>query len=641
LITDEDKECVRQATDFLSLVSETVVLKQRGQDFWGCCPFHHEKTPSFKINPTTGLWHCFGCGAGGDMFTYVMKRENLSFPDAIRYLADRAGIELKEEQNVHHGPKRSRLLECLAETERFYEMMLFRGKGEGPAAARKYFASRGFNSPVCKRWNLGYAPGHSALVRDLKAKGFTTPEMVKADVARERNGHVYDRFFDRVMFPIHDEQGRTIAFGGRILQAAKHDGIAKYINTGDTPVFNKRKHLFAIDKARDTIVKTSTAIVCEGYTDVIAMHEAGFTDVVAALGTAFSLDHIKALERLRVQKIICMFDGDAAGQRAAERAIQYIDKTTADLVCVVLPNGQDPKEFLSSHTAEEMQRELDGAQPLMSFVFQKRLQGYNLSIPGQRVKALDDMATLLSPLKNSPLLDGYANDLADALGMDTKETKRHIQMKPAPKQNNYQQWQQRPKHPPLPANGPLYEDADYYQEDEYEEPAIEVTQTVEQNTMRALSADDRQQIAAERELLAMIAQRPDLARAYADTIGDFSWADERNQKLAWAMLATPEGSTPQQVVDAAEAVDPQAPKILSGGSIAAQEDWDGETKMGFLVNSCDLYSVKRQLRQIRSQLRQTQDNLTDATRNLMNRAQQLSQRESEISQQLLKTQQSQ
>ena len=429
MISDEDKERVRQATDIVQLVGETVELRQRGREFWGCCPFHHEKTPSFKVDPATGLWHCFGaCSEGGDVFKYVMKRENLSFPDSIRYLADRAGIELSEDKSAARGPRKNRLIEALTLADDYYHTMLMRGRGEGPAAARAYLAGRGFGSDVCRRWHLGYAPGRGSLVSYLRGKGYSPKELIAANLAVERSGRLADWFYDRAMFPIHDEQGRTIAFGGRILRPANN--APKYLNTRDTTVFNKGKHLFAYDRAKETMAATGTAIVCEGYTDVIAMHEAGFTNAVAALGTAFRIDHIRLMERQRVSRIICMFDGDEAGQRAAERAVQFIDKTSASMVCVVLPNGQDPMEFLSSNDAAAMQAQLDAAVPLMDFVFTKRLAGYDLSAPGRRVKALDEMAQLLAPLKNSVLLDEYATQLADALGMDVAETKRVIREKP-------------------------------------------------------------------------------------------------------------------------------------------------------------------------------------------------------------------
>ena len=428
MITDEDKERVRQATDLVALVAETVELRQRGQEFWGCCPFHGEKNPSFKVNPNTGLWHCFGCGEGGDVFSYVQKRENLEFPDAIRYLADRAGIELAEERGGQRGPRRNRLIECLTEAESFYSTMLMRSRSEGAAQARAYFAGRGFGSDVCRRWGLGYAPGHGALVAHLRQKGFSAREIVAADLAVDRSGRPSDRFYERVMFPIHDELGRTIAFGGRIM--GKKKDVAKYVNTRDTAVFNKGKHLFAYDRAKQTMAATGQAIVCEGYTDVIAMHEAGFTNAVAALGTAFRLDHVKLMERQRVHRITCMFDGDAAGQRAAERAVRYIDKTTAEFRCVVLPDDMDPMEFLAARGADELRPILEAAEPLMDFVFAKRLEGLDLSVPGRRVAALKDMALLLAPLKHSVLLDDYATRLADTLGLKVEDTKRAIREAP-------------------------------------------------------------------------------------------------------------------------------------------------------------------------------------------------------------------
>ena len=544
MISDEDKERVRQATDLLQLVSETVELRQRGQDFWGCCPFHGEKTPSFKVNPATGLWHCFGCGEGGDVFSYVQRRENLDFPDAIRYLADRAGIELSEERGGRRGPKKTRLMEALGEAESYYHMMLMRGRGSGPDAARRYLAGRGFGSDVCRRWGLGFAPGHGQLASQLRSKGFSAAEMISADLAVERSGRLSDRFYDRVMFPIHDELGRTIAFGGRIIE--KRDNVAKYINTRDTPAFNKGKHLFAYDRAKESMAATGEAIVCEGYTDVIAMHEAGFTNTVAALGTAFRLDHVRLMERQRVSKIICMFDGDAAGQRAAERAVRYIDKTSAALLCVVLPDNQDPMEFLAAHGAAALRPILDSARPLMDFVFEKRLEGHDLTAPGRRVRALQDMAGLLAPLKHSVLLDEYATRLADTLGMDVDETKRAIReakvveldeerparaSRPEPRVTS---GQGAPDEPPL-------DSYDYVPAEAYDDPSAADT-AYASVPLSSLSADDRMQVAAECELLCAMATSPDAFRPFGERIAGLSWTDERHEAMAWAMLSSPQGA---------------------------------------------------------------------------------------------------
>lgn len=616
MITDEDKERVRQATDFVTLVSETVELKPRGQDYWGCCPFHQEKSPSFKINPSTGLWHCFGaCSEGGDVFSYVMKRENLDFPDAIRYLADKAGITLSEEAHVSKGPRKNRLIECLTEAENYFHSMLMRGRGEGPEAARAYLSGRGFGAGVCKRWKLGYAPGRGALVAHLRKCGFTTQEMVAANLAVERNGRISDWFYDRVMFPIHDEQGRTIAFGGRITK--KVENAPKYLNTRDTTVFNKGKHLFAYDVAKETIAAQSEAIICEGYTDVIAMHEAGFTNTVAALGTAFTSEHVKLIDRQRARKIICMFDGDAAGQHAAARAIKFIDKTTAAFLCVVLPNNQDPMEFLAESGAEKLRPILDSARPLMDFVFDATSAEFDLSVPGGRVKALEALASLLAPLKTSVLLSEYALRVADLLHIDAEEAKRAI--KSAPIQDdasNFRTSKSARKQSqktsyntsnnltytksPVYAEGSSYDKVPPYDEASTYDVSADVRVP---SGPQGLSVEDRRQVNSELELLSAMATNLSLVREYQDRIADFVWADARHQTMAWAMLATPEGATPAQVVAAAEAVEPNAAAILSSGRVISEGNSDTRRSLEFIVDTVDYYSVQRKLREIRSNLR--------------------------------------
>ena len=572
MITDEDKERVRQATDVLGLVGETVELRQRGNSFWGCCPFHEEKSPSFHVDPQTGLWKCFGCGESGDIFAYVMKRENLDFPDSIRYLADRAGIELVEEQGARRGPRRNRLIEALSAAEAYYSSMLMRGRGEGPAAGRAYLGGRGFGSAICRSWGLGYAPGRGMLVSHLRSLGYTPAELVAADLALDGGGgRLRDRFYERVMFPIHDRQGNTIAFGGRVLNDAK----PKYLNTKETPVFHKSKHLFAFDRAKDAMVATGEAIVCEGYTDVIALHEAGFKQAVAALGTSFSADHVRAISGFAKTRIICLFDGDAAGQRAAERAVQFLDQTRLDMVCVVLPDNQDPAEYLADHGAEAMRARLSEAVPLMDFVFERRLSSFDLSVPGQRVAALDSLAEVLVTLRDSVLLDGYVAQVSQMLGISADEAKRRILARPARRQQPAAESQgTAPQGPPAaPAN-------DY----------------------ALLSTDERFAMTAEHELLALMASCPDAVRPYGERMATFTWADARNETMAWAMLATPDGTPPAQVVAAAESVVPEAPRMLAGGRIAVLEGMTVEQKVRFLLDTVELSSCRREVQQIRARL---------------------------------------
>ena len=672
MITDEDKEKVRQATDFVQLVAETVELRQRGQEFWGCCPFHGEKSPSFKVNPNTGLWHCFGCGEGGDVFSYVQKRENLDFPDAIRFLADRAGIELSEERGGRRGPRRNRLIDCLAEAQSFYATMLMRGRGEGPDAARAYFGSRGFGGDVCRRWGLGYAPGRGALVSDLRSCGFSASEMIAADLALDRGGRPVDRFFDRVMFPINDEQGRPIAFGGRVIGPQKD--TAKYVNTRDTAVFNKGKHLFAYDRAKETMAATGEAIVCEGYTDVISMHENGFTNAVAALGTAFRLDHIKLMERQRVNRIICMFDGDAAGQRAAERAVQFIDKTTAELRCVVLPDNQDPMEFLSAHPADELRPLLDAARPLMDFVFEKRLAGVDLGNPGARVAALESMAKVLAPLKKSVVMPEYAARLADALKMEVDDVKLAIREAPVPRDDEPagrgrakspaagfgqpsrpQRYQQRAQAPQAARDlAPASEDAfDYVPAEAYgdvadgcgdggvyggapdygysaEEPGFLPAAAPAAQPRYRLSEEERMQLSCEQELLCAMASEPDAVRRFADRLAEVSWADSRHEAMAWAMLSTPAGSAPADVVTAATAACASAPQVLSAGRVMGEEGMADEQKLELIVNTLDWLSCQRQVRSIRGKLRSVPDAAGDEAQSLYSEAARLQKKANEL-----------
>ncbi len=603
MITDEDKERVRQATDVLALVGETVELRQRGNSFWGCCPFHQEKSPSFHVDPQTGLWKCFGCGESGDIFAYVMKRESLEFPDAIRYLADRAGIELQEERGANRGPRRNRLIEALTAAEEYYNTMLLRGRGEGPDAGRRYLGGRGFGSAVCRSWKLGYAPGSGRLVAHLRKMGFTPAELVAADLALESGGRLRDRFYERVMFPIHDRQGHTIAFGGRVLGDAK----PKYLNTKETPVFHKSKHLFAFDRAKDSMVATGEAIVCEGYTDVIAMHEAGITNAVAALGTSFSVDHVRAISGFAKQRIICLFDGDAAGQKAAERAVQFLDKTQLDLVCVVLPDNQDPAEYLADHGADELRARLAEARPLMDFVFERRLSSFDLSVPGQRVAALDSLAEVLAPLRDSVLLDGYVTQIAQMLGTSTEEIRRRVRERPVRRQGTPEQ-----------------------------APAL--AQTMRQapdGDLRALSSDERFQVTAERELLALMATAPDALRPYGDRMATFTWADSRNETMAWAMLATPEGTSPADVVAAAAGVVPEAPRILAGGRIAVLEGMDLQAKVAFLLDTVELASCRREVQQIRGRLRALGSGpVGEDSKELFRRATELQKRIGELAKQL-------
>ena len=413
-ISDEDIQKVRDASDLVAVIGERTPVKQKGRDFWCCCPLHQEKTPSFKIDPATQLWHCFGCGEGGDVFSFIMKTEDFNFPEAVRYLADRARIDIAEDTRgggVSRSVK-SRMKEICARTAEFYHTQLMRGRGEGPDAARKYLASRGFGGEVPKKWMLGYAPGRGALVRHLSALGFKPDEMIRANVALDgRGGPVRDRFYERVMFPIFDAQGDCVAFGGRVIGA----GEPKYLNSQETPLFHKSQVLYGLDQAKARMASTGCAIVVEGYTDVIALHEAGVTNVVATLGTALTMRHIRVLAKHAPKKIVYLFDGDAAGQKAADRALAFIGESISDknrnsveLLAVTLPNNQDPAEFVQAEGAQALEAVVEGALPLIEFGLERRLDSFDLDTAPGRDRALDACLAVLAPIKDTLVAKDYA-----------------------------------------------------------------------------------------------------------------------------------------------------------------------------------------------------------------------------------------
>lgn len=447
-IPDEDVARVRDSTDVAAYIAESVVLKKKGRLLWGLCPFHNEKTPSFKVDPATQLWHCFGCGAGGDVFGFAMQREHLEFPEAVRMLADRARIEIREEAGGLPRGRKERLMEASEAAADFYHHFLTHDRGPDATAARDYLARRGFGIDVARRFTLGYAPGRGALVRHLRGQGFTAEELVEANLAyppRESGdggaagaagaagagdgdarragatGAVRDRFFARVMFPIRDLNGRTIAFGGRVIG----DGEPKYLNTQETPIFHKSAHLYAIEKAKGSIVAEQTALVVEGYTDVIALHEAGVTNAVATLGTALTPRHVKLLGRF-AKRVVYLFDGDEAGLRAADRAVEFIDESATpesgasrvELFVAVLPPGSDPADYVAAEGAEALQALVAGAEPLIQFAIERRLAASDLSTPGGRATALAEAAAILAPIKGSILAHDYTNYLADRLHID-------------------------------------------------------------------------------------------------------------------------------------------------------------------------------------------------------------------------------
>lgn len=539
-ISEEDIQKVREATDIVQLIGERVPLKQKGRDFWCCCPFHHEKTPSCKIDPATQLWHCFGCGEGGDVFGFIMKSDDLNFPDAVKMLADRAHIDIQETAGGIPSSQKARLREVCAETESFYHLQLMRNPSDGATHAREYLASRGFGGEVPKRWMLGYAPGHRALVDHLRGQGFSSSEMIQANVAVERQGNVADRFYDRIMFPIHDAQGDCIAFGGRVIGK----GEPKYLNSQETPLFHKSNVLYGLDKAKASMTSSGCALVVEGYTDVIALHESGVSNVVATLGTALTLQHIRILSRYASQRIVYLFDGDAAGQRAADRALEFINqdmtpeagKSQIELCAVTLPDDLDPADFIAKEGKDALEGYVKEAKPLVLYGIDRRLSKYDLTNPEGRTRAFSDALSILRPIKDSLLAKDYAIQLAGRLQIREEDA--------------------------LGALSALKEPVRYRGVGDDVPNKIQA----KPQAMSNLAPSEKSRRRSERMLLSLYAQNPSRAREAVSVLAATKWHDALSNDIATRFLEimeTQPSFSAAEVISAIADTIPLASKVLT------------------------------------------------------------------------------
>ncbi len=580
-IDEEDIRRVREATDLVSLVGEHVVLKQKGRLFWGCCPFHNEKTPSFKIDPGTQLWHCFGCGKGGDVFGYVMESEKLEFPEAVRLLADRAHVEIKESSGggMPRG-QRQRLMEACAAAEEFFHMQLMRSRDEDAAHARTYLGERGFGSKPSRDWNLGYAPGHGSLCRHLQGKGFTRQELIKANLAfSSDNGRMVDRFFNRVMFPVHDLQGRTIAFGGRVIGK----GEPKYLNTSETPIFHKSSNMFGIDHAKASIVSSSCAIVVEGYTDVIAMHEAGICNAVATLGTALTAQHVKLLSRFATT-IVYLFDGDAAGQKAAMRASEFIDWSSAvesgrdpiELKVAVLPDNMDPAEFIAARGADAMREQVAGAQPLLRFSIQRVFDSYDLSKPQMKAKATEEALQILYPIRNSVMATDYVNIIADTIGLEYTDVLHAL----------------KELRPPAAAR-----------REEEQAPVQEQPRKSMSFTTAKISKESQRFLAMEYELLSLLVSDTALIDKLGNGLVRIKWDDQRAEAMAEALVSHEGSLTSAQAYSLCMGACQEAAAILAAGMSDVQPGSQSETRADLLVRNLLEHDLDRRIRQSKARMR--------------------------------------
>lgn len=412
-IPDDIVDKIRSATDIVELVSEYVTLKKSGANYMGLCPFHVEKTPSFTVSPSKQIFHCFGCGSGGDAVSFLVKHDNYTFPEALRRLAERAGIEIPETTG-RSAPKRD-LEPIFAANEvaaGFYAHCLWDTKDGG--AARKYLEGRGITEEVSREFGFGYSlPAWDGLIKRLEKDGIKPDAAETAGLALKKSSGAgyYDRFRDRVMFPIKDVRGRVVGFGGRTMG----DGEPKYLNSPETPAFHKGDTLYLLDVAGEHVRKRNYAVVVEGYFDAVACHRAGVRNAVATLGTALTASHLRLLGRYS-KNVLLVFDSDAAGIKAAERSLDVFQNTTMTAKVALLPPGDDPDSLVSREGAAGLAERLKESEKLLDFVIGRLAKG--AATIDEKVDAATGITRALAGIRNAVERSHYLKLSAALLGVD-------------------------------------------------------------------------------------------------------------------------------------------------------------------------------------------------------------------------------
>jgi DNA primase len=405
---------VRSANSIYDVVSEYLSLKKSGRNFKGLCPFHAEKTPSFMVNPEKQIFHCFGCGEGGNIFSFVMKQQNMAFPEAVRYLAKKGGVSIPENIPPAQREKtqeKERLREAMEAAVDYYRKNLAGGQGR---RAMDYLRDRQIDQKTIDSFSLGYAlPAWDGLLRRLGRERFKEEELIKAGLAVPRSGGgAIDRFRGRVLFPITDAQGNPVAFGGRIIG----EGEPKYLNSSETPLYHKSKVLYAFSQAREHLRKEGFGVVVEGYFDCLTAHQYGIGNVVATSGTALTEGHLRLMQRY-ADRWTVVFDGDAAGIRAAKRSLELFVAQGLFARAVLLPEGEDPDSFIREKGPDAFRRLLDEAESLMDFFIRRTVEEHPVRTVEGKVAAVRELVPLLAKVKGKVEQDEYIGRAAHRLGV--------------------------------------------------------------------------------------------------------------------------------------------------------------------------------------------------------------------------------
>ena len=415
---DEFVEQVRSQSDIVQVVQGYVSLKKKGNRFWGCCPFHNEKTPSFSVVPDKGFFYCFGCHAGGNVFKFISMIENVSYFEAIKLQAEKLGIPLPVRERTPEELAREQKIADLRKVNElardfFHNCLTLTGYGK---AGQAYFAGRDISQETIDEFKLGFAPNAwDKLSTAFQKRGVKSEFLLASGLAAERNNGdgIYDRFRNRVMIPIADERGRVVGFGGRVLD----DSTPKYLNTPETILFNKRRLLFGLNRSHRAITQAGYAIVVEGYMDAISVFSAGIKNVVASLGTAFTVEHCKKLLQYAPAIYFC-YDSDEAGQKATIRALSIVRDTGAIVKVIVIPDGKDPDEYIRKHGAAAFQALVSMALPLVEYRLQYVLKHTAYDTLEGKVRALHEMLPVLAGIKEPAVRSEYNKKLAKILLLD-------------------------------------------------------------------------------------------------------------------------------------------------------------------------------------------------------------------------------
>ncbi|MDP6502495.1 MAG: DNA primase [Planctomycetota bacterium] len=408
---------VAQATDIVGVIGQYVELKKAGRDHKGLCPFHQEKTPSFTVSPEKQLFHCFGCKAGGSVFQFLMQQERMDFPEAVRYLADRNGVHIPEETGVDPRVRaaqksdREGMLEALTKATAFFTNQL---RSEAGTKARNYMQERRLGQSIIDLWELGYSPNSwDSLSRYLNNQGLNPGILTKAGLisqAQDGSRH-YDRFRDRLMFPIRDVRERVIGFGARML--GQDDG-PKYLNSPETPLFNKSACLYGLHRAKKAITEKGCAVVVEGYTDVLMAHQMGVENVIATLGTALTREHIGLLRRY-APRVVLVFDADAAGEKASDRSIDLFLEEDVDVSVATLEGGLDPCDFIQERGPQAFEEAILQAREILDYKLHQARNRYDFNSIDQKTRATEEILGLITKIQNPVKQSLFIQRAADEL----------------------------------------------------------------------------------------------------------------------------------------------------------------------------------------------------------------------------------